>query len=137
VEGRFAQAQLYLRLLAALAFIAITIAAAGIDAVLAHGVAQRTPELGLRMALGARPGQLLRVVLSRALVLTAIGAAVGSGLAIAAARVVRANIFDVAPADPLVVGAAVCGILLVALGAAAVPALRALRVDPAEVLRAN
>jgi hypothetical protein len=54
VEERFAQAQLYLRLLAALALIAITIAAAGIYAVLAYGVAQRTPELGLRIALGAR-----------------------------------------------------------------------------------
>ena len=123
------------RLLAGFGLLAMVLSAAGVFGVLAFSVAQRTREFGIRMALGARAPQVLRMVLVRGGVIAAGG--IGAGLlgAVALGRSVATLLFDVRPVDPpvLIVAAVLLG--CVAIGAAGVPAWRAARVDPAITLR--
>jgi ABC-type antimicrobial peptide transport system permease subunit len=103
--------------------------------VLAYAVSQRTPELGIRMALGAQPGQVIRLVMGNGLQLVAIGLAIGLVGAAGAARLIQTLLFDVAPLDPLVyVGVAVVFTLIATL-ACLVPSMRASRIDPLVALR--
>jgi len=123
-------------LFAALAALALVLAAVGLYGVLAFSVAQRSFEMGVRVALGARPLDVLSLVTRQGMKLVAIGLVVGLGIAIGASRVIASLLFEVAPTDPLTF--AVAGVLLVAVGALAcyVPARRASRVDPTSALRA-
>jgi len=115
--------------------LALALAGIGIYGVISYSVSQRTHELGLRAALGARSGDLLRLVLINGLWLTVFGLAAGLAGAWALTRVMAAILFGVAPRDPLTL-AMVAGILaIVALVACAIPAVRAMRVDPAVALR--
>jgi predicted permease len=115
--------------------LAIVIAAVGIYGVMAYLVAQRTAEIGVRIALGAQPGHVLRMVLGRAGALVGVGIAIGLSAGWALGRFVDAFLFQVRAHDPIVyaVGAAV--LLLAGMLAAFVPARRAARVDPISVLR--
>ncbi|MBL8223066.1 MAG: FtsX-like permease family protein, partial [Bryobacterales bacterium] len=98
-------------------------------------VARRTKEIGIRMALGAKPSEVLRSILSEGLVLTSIGAAVGLGLAAALARMAASFLYGVSPMDAATfVGAAVL-LLLIASGACLMPARRAAGLDPLRALR--
>jgi len=110
---------------------------AGIYGVMAHVVAQRVPEIGVRMALGARPVQMLGMVLARAARLAAIGLAVGWVGAAALERFIGAFLFQPEPRDPRVYLAVAAALLLTTMIAAAVPARRAARVDPLVSLRAD
>jgi predicted lysophospholipase L1 biosynthesis ABC-type transport system permease subunit len=124
-------------LLALFAAVAVGLAAVGIHGVLAYAVAQRTREFGIRMALGARPRQVLYPVLLDALVLTAIGAGIGLGGALVLTRFLGAYLFGVAPHDPITFGLVMVFLCAVALVASALPARRATRVDPTAALRAE
>jgi ABC-type antimicrobial peptide transport system permease subunit len=115
--------------------LAVLLTAIGIYGVIAWTVARRTNELALRMALGALPDRVLRLVLREAVILAGSGIAVGVGLALAASRVVESKLFGVAGRDPLVLTVAVVCTGGMALVAAFLPAWRATRIDPARALR--
>jgi putative ABC transport system permease protein len=119
------------------ALIALILACVGIYGVMAYSVAQRTQELGVRVALGASAGGVLRLVLGRAAVLAGIGIAIGIGGAILLSRGLQAILVDASATDALTIGAVAAALGLVALSASFVPALRAARVDPMEALRSE
>jgi len=98
-------------------------------------VAQRTGEIGIRVTLGAQPRDIMRLVIRQGIAFAAAGLVVGSLAAAALARVVAAMLVGVSPADPQVYAAAVAFTVLVTLVSAAIPAWRALRVDPSVALR--
>jgi predicted permease len=120
---------------ASFAALATLLAAVGLYGVLAFTVAQRTREIGLRMALGAAPERVRRMILSQMGVMTAIGGAAGLALAAFAGRSAESLLFEIKGFDPLVFAASAVLLALIALGAAFVPALRASRVDPMTALR--
>jgi len=105
--------------------------------VMAYIVAQRTPEIGIRMALGAAPAQILGDVLTRATSYVAIGLALGLAGAWGLARFVERFLFEVQPHDRVVYGAVAAVLLAAGLVAALIPARRAARVDPIVALRAE
>jgi putative ABC transport system permease protein len=135
VASSAAQRSLALTLFSAFAALALLLSAAGIYGVLAGSVAERTREIGLRSALGATPGDLLRMVLARGLGLAAAGVILGLIGAFVTTRYLRTLLFGVGPMDPLMLGGAAAVLLLVAAAACLVPARRAIRVDPMEALR--
>ena len=124
-------------LLGAFATMALVLAAIGLYGVMAFSVAQRTREIGLRMALGADAPRVLRGVLAQGLTLAGVGVAVGLAGAIALQRVVAGMLYGVQPTDP----ATLAGVSLLmgaaAVAAAAIPARRATRVDPMTALRSD
>jgi predicted permease len=135
--GSLARTSFTLVLLGIAGAMALALGVIGIYGVIAYVVAQRQRELGIRSALGARPGQLERMFVRQGLVLTGIGAAVGLVAAVALARLMSSLLFGVSTLDASTYGAA----LGVTLGAAALasylPARRAASIDPAETLRAD
>jgi ABC-type antimicrobial peptide transport system permease subunit len=121
----------------AFGLLALVIAALGLYAVTAYGVTQRTQEIGVRMALGAQSGDVVRLAVGQALRATAMGAGAGLVAALLLSRAVRALLFQVQPADPATLVAGIGLLLAVAAVAAFLPARRAARVDPMEALRAE
>ena len=113
---------------------AMLLAALGVYGLMAFATTQRTKEFGVRMALGATPGGVLRSVMRDGMVLAAIGLGVGLAAAIAAARAMRQMLFGISPFDPVTFGAMAAGLLAVAALASFVPARRAMNVDPAITL---
>ena len=113
---------------------ALVLACIGIYGVLAYAVSQRLREIGVRVALGATPGKILRQILSSGLSLAAIGLFIGLGAALALTRYLEALLYSVRPTDPAVFALAITTLLLVAMSACYVPARRAARVDPIVVL---
>jgi putative ABC transport system permease protein len=117
--------------------VALTLAALGIYGVLAFFVTQRLHEIGIRIALGAPGGSVLRLVVSRGLMLVGGGLVLGTAGALGATRMVEGMLFQTSANDPITFAAVTGVFLLVALGACLVPAYRALRVDPLEALRVD
>ena len=117
--------------------LAVALAAVGVFAVLAYGVAQRTREIGVRVALGAQQTDVLRLIMREGLVLTGIGVVLGSAGAFALSRFVSSILYEVSPHDPEVFVAAPVALVIVAAAATLVPALRASKVDPLTALRAE
>jgi predicted permease len=124
-------------LLSVLSGLGLMLAGIGLYSVMAYSVAQRTGEIGIRVALGAQPGSIMRFVLRQGMTFAASGLLVGSLAAAALARIVSAMLVGVSPVDPLVYVAAAAFTVLVTLASAAIPAWRALRVDPAVALRSQ
>ena len=124
-------------LLTACAFLALLLAAVGIYGLTAAWFQSRRKELGVRVALGANPASLVRSVMAGALCKPLIGVVVGIGLALAAGRALRSMLFGVGPNDPAALAFSATLMLAVAGVAAWLPARRALRIDPAEQLRAD
>jgi len=122
-------------LLSVLSGLGLLLAAIGLYSVMAYAVAQRTGEIGIRVTLGAQPRDIMRLVIRQGIAFAAAGLVVGSLAAAALARVVAAMLVGVGPADPVVYAAATLFTVLVTLASAAIPAWRALRVDPAVALR--
>jgi putative ABC transport system permease protein len=122
-------------LLGAFAGLALVLAAIGLYGLLAHLVGLRRRELGIRLALGARPGQLLGLVLRQGLALTALGVAAGAVVAAAAGRVLAGLVHGVGSWDPTCLAATAVTLLLTAAAAGYVPARRAARLDPAVTIR--
>jgi putative ABC transport system permease protein len=116
---------------------ALLLAAIGLYGVTASAVAQQTRELGIRMALGATPGSLRRMVLGRAVTLAAVGGAIGLLVSFAGLRLLQSMLFEISPFDPQTLAAVTLLLLIVALLAAHSPARRATRIDPSQALRAE
>jgi putative ABC transport system permease protein len=114
---------------------AFILAAVGIYGVIAYGVAQRTQELGIRIALGAGKSDILRLVIGSGLALSLAGIAIGLAGSIALTRLMAAMLYETSPTDPLIFGASATLFLAVALTASYLPARRATRIDPADALR--
>ena len=125
----------YAILLAVFAAMGVLIAAVGLFGVMSFLVAQREREIGVRMALGATPAGIVRMILASAARWTAAGVVLGSCGVLAALRLSRGLLFQVGPGDPVVMGGVLAVLCAVALLAAAAPARRALRLDPVHTLR--
>jgi putative ABC transport system permease protein len=130
-----AQARFSAILLGLFAGVALSLAVMGIYGVLSFGVAQRTGEIGIRMALGAERGQVLALVLRDGAVLALTGLAIGLMAALALTRVLRTMLFEVTTTDPLTYGAMGLVLGLAVLAASWIPARRAARIDPITALR--
>jgi putative ABC transport system permease protein len=135
VDSLSAQRRFTLVLIGTLAGAAFFLTVVGIYGVIAHAVAQRTHELGVRMALGADRGDILRMVIGRGLTLTVIGLLVGGAGALALTSVMGSLLYEISAHDPLAYAASAVLFLTAALVASYVPARRATRIDPAEALR--
>ena len=131
----FAKQRFVLLLMGAFSFVALILTAAGIFGVLSQVVVQRTREIGIRVALGARPADVMTLVLSRGMLLTGIGAALGVGGALALVRTVQALLYGVTPTDPVSFAAVTLLLLAVAFVACWLPTRHAMRVQPAAALR--
>jgi macrolide transport system ATP-binding/permease protein len=121
--------------LSAFGILAIMLAVTGIHGLLAYAVSRRTQEIGIRMAVGARPVQVLRLVLGRAAALLVLGSLVGLTLALAVGKVISSIVYQTQPRDPFVMITAWIAIALLGLFASWAPARRAMRVDPLVALR--
>jgi predicted permease len=121
--------------LGVLGVISMLLAGVGLYAVMAYSVSQRTREIGIRMALGADPEGVLRMVMRRGLLLALSGIAAGLAISLAAAPQIAPLLYRVSPADPVSIAGAALFLIVVALLASLIPALRATRVDPMVALR--
>jgi predicted permease len=135
IAGAASKARFCATLLAVFAVIAVVLAALGIYGVMSHSVAQRTRELGIRIALGARPADLFAMVLRRGLGLTLAGLAIGMVVARGLARLMAILLYDVKPYDAPTYALTAAALGCVALLACYIPARRALRVNPVVALR--
>ena len=122
-------------LLTLFAAIALALAAIGIYGLISYAVEQRTQEIGIRVALGAARGQVLRMIVLDGAKLAAIGVAVGLAVAFGVTRLLASLLYGVKATDPLTLAGAAAAIGLVALAASYIPALRAAAVDPNQALR--
>jgi putative ABC transport system permease protein len=137
LASSIATERLLTALLLAFASMALALAMTGLYGVISYSVAQRTREIGTRMALGADQRAVLRLVVGEGFRLTIIGVIAGALAAAAASRALRGLLFEVSPADPLIYVVVMVLFGLTACTASIVPARRALRVDPQAALRAN
>jgi putative ABC transport system permease protein len=125
----------YVLMLGVFGGIAVILALVGIYGIMAHSVSQRTNEIGIRIALGAGAGQVLRLILRRGMILIGIGLGLGFGASVGLTRLIQAQLWGVQATDPLTFTLVIFGLGVIALLACYVPARRAMRVDPAVALR--
>jgi predicted permease len=135
VDGSISDSIMLARLSMTFGILAVVLGVIGLYGVMSYGVAGRTREIGVRMALGARRSDVLWMVLREALTIATAGIVVGVPLALAASRALKTMLFEVAPFDPLPLAAAIVTLALVAAIGGAIPARRATLVDPMEALR--
>lgn len=124
-------------LISSFAFAAVLLAVLGIYSVIAFSVASRVQEMAIRMALGSQRAGIMRLILISGAKLAAIGCMLGLVGAIADSALLQALLFGVSPFDPVVLTLAAAAVLLLAVGASAVPALRAASTDPMQALRGD
>jgi putative ABC transport system permease protein len=137
VSAASSRARVTMLLLVVASVLALILGAVGLYGVLAYGVSLRQREIGVRIVLGARPSAVSWMVSRQALGLALAGIAIGTGLALAATRLLRGLLYEVSPTDPLTLGATCLGLLAMAGMASWVPARRAAAVDPSEALRSS
>jgi len=135
IDGTIRPERLYAGLGVFLAVLAVALSCIGVYGLMAHNVALRTGEIGIRMAIGARPQDVSRTILREAMLLGALGVGIGVPLALMTVRVVRWVLYGVTPYDPATLAAAVIALIGVTLLAAWIPARRAARLDPMAALR--
>jgi ABC-type antimicrobial peptide transport system permease subunit len=126
-----------LLLFGAFGVLALVVAAVGTYSVLSYSVSQRLHEMGVRIALGARAGDVLRLVVSQGMRLAAIGVVLGLAIAMLASRVMQSLLYETSAQEPIVSFGVAALLVVIAGAASAVPASRASRVDPLSVLRAE
>jgi putative ABC transport system permease protein len=124
-------------LLGLFAALGLVLAAVGIYGVMAYGVSQRTHEIGLRIALGARGGDVMKMVVKQGMALAMIGVAIGLCTSYALTRLMKTLLFDVSATDPLTFTVIALLLAIVALTACWIPARRAAKVDPMVALRCD
>jgi ABC-type antimicrobial peptide transport system permease subunit len=129
--------RLTVQLVGSMGVLGLVLAGIGLFGVISYSVARRTREIGVRIAIGANPRDVVRLVLARASLVAGVGIAVGIGLALAAARVLASAVYGVSVRDPMTYAAAAVTMAVVGLLAAAIPAHRAAAVDPLRALRAE
>jgi predicted permease len=137
LSNSIARQKMTAMLLGIFSIVALILAAIGIYGVLACSVAQRSREIGVRMAIGATRAHILRLIVLQAGQFTGLGLAVGVGVALLGARMIAGLLFDIGPADAPSVGIAIASLTFAAAMAAIVPAIRAASVNPNEALRAE
>jgi predicted permease len=137
IDEALAARRFSMTLIGMFAAFALTLVMVGLYGVIALSVSQRRKELGVRMALGARPGDISRLVMREALAIAGVGIVVGVVSAVAASRLVSAMLYAVSGTDPLVYFEGVVVVVLITLLASLLPAMRARRLDPALTLRAE
>jgi putative ABC transport system permease protein len=137
VDRAIAERRFYMMLLGVFASVALALAAVGIFGVMSFLVAQRTREIGIRVALGAAGGAVVSLVMRQTLFLAAAGATLGTLAGLGLSGLMQTMLFDVKPTDPLTFAIVDVGLILVAALAAWVPMRRALQVDPTLALRAE
>ncbi len=135
VDGTVITRRFYLQLVGLFAVTALLLAAVGIYGVVTFSTMQKIPELGIRIAFGARSVDIIRMVVSQAFALTATGVLLGLGLSLALTRFIDGLLFDLSPTDPLTFGVVAVTLSLAAMLACYRPARRATTVDPAVALR--
>jgi predicted permease len=135
IEQMLYQERLMSRLLSFFAILALALACVGLYGLLSYEVARRTRELGIRTALGAQRGDLMRLVVRQGLLLVLVGAVVGIGAAIGLTRLMVSVLFNVRPSDPATYASVAVLLVLVALAACYIPARRAASIDPMRALR--
>jgi predicted permease len=135
IDASMQMERLFASLTASFGVLALALACVGVYGVMAYSVAQRTNEIGIRLALGAPPGQVRSMILRNSAWLALEGIVVGVGGALALTRVVKSMLYGVQPYDPLTFGAGVLILMTVALAAGWVPARRAAAVQPMDALR--
>jgi putative ABC transport system permease protein len=123
------------KMMAAMAVIALLLAVGGVYGVMAYSVSQRTQEMGIRIALGAQPKNVLSLVVRQGMVIALIGVVVGTGIALGVTRGLSRFLFGVSPFDPVAFGVVAVTLLLSGIAATYLPARRATRVDPVTALR--
>ena len=132
-----AQQIMFARLAECFGVLAVVLIATGLYGTLSYRVSKRSPEIGVRMALGAQRWQIVWMVLRGSLLLTAMGVVIGVPLAVAASRGLASSLYGVGPLDVRSYALAILGVAIVSLAASGVPAGRAGSVDPSEALRAE
>ena len=137
MSASLAKQRLYAVLLGSFAVIALALSAVGVYGLASYGVSDRTREFGIRIALGADPHSLLRLVLGRAIVLGGLGLVIGLAAALAATKILRGLLYGVGPGDPASLAGAAALLLGATVAASFLPARRATRVDPMVALRAE
>jgi putative ABC transport system permease protein len=137
VADSVAPRRFYLQLSISFALAALLLTAIGIYGVIAYSALRRTRELGIRLALGAQPSGVTRMVLTQGMLPVAVGLAVGVALAMGASRLIESQLFGVQPGDPVTMAAVAVLIALAALAACWLPAWRASRLNPVDALRAE
>ena len=135
VRDSVARPRFYAGLLSMFSIAALALVSVGIYGVIAYFVGQRVPEIGVRLALGATPGAILRLVVGQGMLLTVTGILLGIGGALAMTRFLSSLLFAVTPTDPTTFAVVVVLVIVVSLAALYRPARRALRIDPARALR--
>src|SRR5262249_52661825 len=137
VEASTGSMRLSSTLTSVFAILAALLAAVGIYSLVSYSVARRTREIGIRVALGAQPASVLRLVLAESMALAGIGLTLGLGAAWWLAGTLRSMLFDVSPVDPLVLATTAAAVLALTALASFVPAWRVMRVDPTLALRSE
>ena len=135
VNNAVAQPRLYTVLIGSFAITAMLLAAIGLYGVLAYAVGQRTKEIGIRLALGARRREVVGMVMGQAGRLAVVGIVSGLIVAAMASRVLQSQLFEIEPTDVITYAAVAVALLLVAFAASWIPARRAARIDPMAALR--
>ena len=135
IEARFGQERLLARAYATFGGLALLVAAIGLFGLTSYTVARRTNEIGVRMALGARPRDVRRMIMRESLVLVLVGIGLGGAAALAAGRLVASLLFGLQPTDPATMTAAILVVAGVSALAGYLPARRASSVDPMAALR--
>lgn len=135
IDQNIYQQRLVANLASLFALLALVVACVGIYGLLSYQVSRRTHEIGIRLALGAKRGEVLRLVIRQGALLAILGALIGVAAAFGVTRYLQSFLFGVKPSDPMTIAAVVFGLIAVALFASYIPAYRAMNVDPIVALR--
>jgi len=135
IDRTMNQEIIFARLSTGFAILALVIASVGLYGTMAYAVVRRTGEIGIRMALGAEPGTVVRMILRQVLLFAAVGLAIGLPSALAASRFIESFLYGIKANDPLAMMSALAILVLAILLAGYIPARRASRIDPVTAIR--